>query len=97
MPDNDSVDFGFMGQFTRHDQPSPYPDRFKDPQFVNRDGRKDGVDIVLNSDSGSIMLDFGRPIQTLGLSLSDAKMLLLGLIESVAVAALQIEHKGLTN
>lgn len=86
----------FLGKFTSPTDPNPYPDRFKDPQFITseKDPKKG---LVLSAERAIIMIDFGRSIQTLGLTLTDAKALAMGLVEAVAVGMLQERDKSPTH
>lgn len=67
--------------------------RFSDPQrFARTVDDKEGLaPAVSMEDPNNIMLDFGRPVQTLGMTISDAKKMVIMLIEATTVAMMKAE------
>lgn len=71
--------------------PDAYKDRFKGnaQRLAETPDDKGGVDIVMTNENGNVMVDFGQPVQLLGLTIDDAQILMNMLTGCLKVAMLE--------
>lgn len=80
---------GKLDQMNKESLPPAYKDRFKaEAKHLKRTEEGDGLDTVITTEGTNVMIDFGAPVQVLGLTLEDAQAFISMLMDSLKPAML---------
>jgi hypothetical protein len=72
--------------------------RFQNPKRFKRSKEDpEGMELILTTENGNVMLDFGEPVQALGMTIDDLKGLMLALAHAGAHASAEADEKTPAN
>ncbi len=57
--------------------------RFQNSKRLKREPTDPGLELVVTTENGNILMDFGEPVQTVGMTLTDAQAFVSMMLEAV--------------